>query len=84
METLSLELQLLQMVHVLVSDANGLASWAAPSSLSGISDAATLGGLAATSFLRSDATTTYTSGTITFNSGTTVAIASTKLIYRRY
>jgi UDP-3-O-[3-hydroxymyristoyl] glucosamine N-acyltransferase len=65
--------------HVLVSDANGLASWAAPSSLSGISDAATLGGLAATSFLRSDATTTYTSGTITFNSGTTVAIASTNL-----
>jgi|GEM_PF-2008062 len=48
----------------------GLATWVALPA----GDASTLGGFTASQFLRSDTTTSYTSGTLTTNAGTTVDV----------
>ncbi len=61
---------------VLTSDANGSASWQDVSSLPS-GDSATIDGLDSTQFLRSDASDSYTSGTLTFDAGTIVDINST-------
>ncbi len=60
---------------VLTSDANGNATWQDVSSLPS-GDAATVDGLDSTDFLRSNSSDSYTSGTLTFDAGTSVDINS--------
>lgn len=61
--------------YVLTSDPNGLASWQALN-IANSDNADTLDGLDSTDFLRSNTSDSYTSGTLTFDSGTTVRPAS--------
>src|SRR3990167_4727707 len=61
--------------NVLITDGSGNTSWTPVSALSA-GDADTVDGLHAASFLRSDTSDNYTSGTITFDTGTELDMAS--------
>ena len=61
--------------NVLITDGAGNTSWTPVSALSA-GDADTVDGLHAASFLRSDTSDNYTSGTITFDTGTELDMAS--------
>ncbi len=63
---------------VLISDANGKASWIGSLAISS-SNASLLDGIDSTQFLRSDTSDSFTSGTLTFDAGTGLDINSTNV-----
>lgn len=61
---------------LLRSDANGLATWV---TLSSVTNASTLDAIDSSSFLRSDSSDSFTSGTLTIDAATTLDIDSTNV-----